>query len=84
MVEKISAVTLRVANIQAARTQGANAKRNVSITLRNESGQPVITWNLQKVVPVKYTGPNLAGKGGSDVAVEELVLSSEQLILPRK
>ena len=70
--------------MQAARTQGATAKRNVSITLQNDSGQPVITWHLQKVAPLKYTGPNLAGKGGGDVAIEELVLSSEQLILPRK
>ena len=59
----------------------SDVKRNVSITLQNEPGQPVITWNLQKVAPAEYTGPNLAGKGG-DVAIEELVLSSEQLILP--
>jgi len=33
-------------------------------------------WILQAVVPLKYTGPTLAGKGG-DVAMEEVVLSSE-------
>jgi len=70
--------------IQAARTNAANAKRNVSITQRDASGQTVITWQLQGVVPVKYTGPSLAGKGGGDVAIEELVLASERLVLPRK
>jgi hypothetical protein len=28
---------------------------------------------------MKYTGPTLAAKGGADVAMEELVLSSESL-----
>jgi phage tail-like protein len=70
--------------IQATRTNAANAKRNISITQRDESGQALITWQLQGVVPVKYTGPTLAGKGGGDVAIEELVLSSERLVLPRK
>jgi phage tail-like protein len=70
--------------IQAARTNAANAKRNVSITQRDQSGQALITWQLQAVAPVKYTGPSLAVKGGGDVAIEELVLSSERLVLPRK
>jgi phage tail-like protein len=92
-LQKISDVTLKrgVVDstelwnwIQAARTNAANAKRNVSITQRNEAGQALITWQLQAVVPVKYTGPSLAGKGGGDVAIEELVLSSERLVLPRK
>jgi hypothetical protein len=38
---------------------------------------PVATWKLAGVVPLKYTGPTLAAKGGGDVAMEELVLSCE-------
>ena len=30
-------------------------------------------------MPLKYTGPTLAAKGGGDVAMEELVLSIESL-----
>jgi phage tail-like protein len=67
--------------IQDTRTKGPDAKREVSITLRDEAGQPVQTWNLHNVVPLKYTGPTLAAKGGGDVAMEELVLSSEGLDL---
>jgi hypothetical protein len=36
-------------------------------------------WVLQGCKPMKYTGPTLAGKGGTDVAMEELVLSVEGL-----
>lgn len=36
-------------------------------------------WTLGNVVPMKYTGPTLAAKGGGDVAMEELVLSSESM-----
>lgn len=67
--------------IQQARTQGPDAKQEVSITLRNEAGKDVQTWNLHNVIPLKYTGPTLAAKGGGDVAMEELVLSSEGLDL---
>jgi phage tail-like protein len=52
-------------------------KRNVLITLNDELGNPVMRWNLVNARPMKWTGPTLAGKGGSDVAMEELVLSSE-------
>jgi hypothetical protein len=38
-------------------------------------------WNLRGVIPLKWTGPTLAAKGGGDVAMEELVLSAEYLEL---
>lgn len=63
--------------IVAARTTGVNAQCDVVITLNDESGAPVQQWKLRNVVPMKYTGPTLAGKGGGDVAMEELVLSAE-------
>jgi phage tail-like protein len=52
-------------------------QRNVRITLNDEQGTPVLRWNLINARPMKWTGPTLAGKGGSDVAMEELVLASE-------
>ncbi|MGE0222002.1 MAG: phage tail protein [Acetobacteraceae bacterium] len=51
--------------------------RNVSITLNDEQGNPVLRWNLINARPMKWTGPTLAGKGGSDVAMEELVVAAE-------
>ena len=64
--------------INAARTDGFKAKRIVTITMLDEArAGPVATWRLQGVIPLKYTGPTLAGKGGGDVAMEELVLSCE-------
>ncbi len=59
------------------RTNGVDAQRDMVITLRDEAGNPVQQWKLRGVVPMKYTGPTLAGKGGGEVAMEELVLSAE-------
>ncbi len=56
---------------------GYLAQRDVTITLCDEASNPVQSWKLRNVVPMKYTGPTLAGKGGGDVAMEELVLSAE-------
>ena len=61
------------------RTTGILAQRDVVITLRDEASNPVQSWKLRNVVPMKYTGPTLAGKGGGEVAMEELVLSAEGL-----
>ena len=52
-------------------------KRNVTITLQDEQRNPVIRWKLVNARPMKWTGPTLAAKGGSDVAMEELVIASE-------
>ena len=56
---------------------GILAQRDVIITLRDEAANPVQSWKLRNVVPMKYTGPTLAGKGGGEVAMEELVLAAE-------
>lgn len=89
LMHKVGDVTLKrgvvdsnefFAWIKQTREQGYKAKRDVVITLKDETGKPVRKWSLQSVIPLKYTGPTLAGKGG-DMAMEELVLSSEGMII---
>jgi phage tail-like protein len=89
-VHKVGDVTLKrgIVNsadlfewIEAVRRTGVVAQRTVTITLRDEASQPVQTWTLRGVIPLKYTGPTLAAKGGGDVAMEELVLSAEAMVL---
>jgi len=63
--------------ITETETTGILAQRDVIITLRDEASNPVQSWKLRGVVPMKYTGPTLAGKGGGEVAMEELVLSAQ-------
>ena len=66
--------------LEATRTTGVAAKKDsVVITLLDEQRTPVATWTLRSVSPKKLTGPTLAGKGGADVAMEELVLSAEKI-----
>lgn len=67
--------------LDAARTQGPDAQKTVKITLQDEAQNPVQSWLLRGVVPMKYTGPTLAAKGGGDVAMEEIVLSAEKMEL---
>jgi phage tail-like protein len=83
---KVSDVTLKRGVVNSmdlwdwmtqTRRQGVLAQRDVVITLRDEAGNPMQSWKLRNVVPMKYTGPTLAGKGGGEVAMEELVLSAE-------
>lgn len=85
-VHKVSDVTLKrgILNsktlfdwIKQTRTAGPAAQRNITITLLDEAQAPVQSWVLRGVIPMKYTGPTLAAKGGGDVAMEELVLSAE-------
>lgn len=63
--------------IAQVRRQSVGAQRVVTITLRDEAGEAVEAWKLRGCVPLKYTGPTLTGKGGGDVAMEELTLSVE-------
>ncbi len=67
--------------IKAVRKDSVGAQRQVIVTLNDEAGQKVQSWTLTGCVPMKYTGPTLAAKGGGDVAMEELVLSAEGIVL---
>ena len=87
-IHKVSDVTLKRGILNSktlfdwnsqTRTQGPAAQRNVTITLLDEAHTPVQTWVLRGVIPMKYTGPTLAGKGGGDVAMEEIALSAEAM-----
>lgn len=89
-IHKVSDVTLKrgIINsktvwdwISLVRREGVGGQKQVSITLFDEARNPVQKWILQGVIPMKYTGPTLAAKGGTDVAMEELVLSAEGLLL---
>jgi phage tail-like protein len=53
--------------------------RTVVIALMDESGAPACSWVLQRAQPKKWVGPTLSGKGGGEVAMEELHLVAEQI-----
>lgn len=89
-IHKVSDVTLKRGIVNSkdlwtwigdVRRHGRSKQRDVVITLRDEAGTDVQSWTLRGVIPMKYTGPTLAAKGGGDVAMEELVLSAEALEL---
>jgi phage tail-like protein len=69
--------------LDQARSGDPAAKRPVvEVKLKNEdptSSGAVVTWKLINAMPIKWTGPTLTAKGGSDVAIEELVLSVEHI-----
>ena len=68
--------------IDQVRKGDRSAMRSVTISLQDEAHQgPVMAWRLTRARPLRYTSPSLNGKGGTDVAVEELVLSCEDLVI---
>jgi len=59
--------------------EGQDARRDIKVELKSEDNQTVVmTWKLMGAQPMKYTGPSLNGKG-TDVAIEELGLSVEDI-----
>jgi phage tail-like protein len=59
--------------------EGRFQPRTVIITLHDEAGGNVCSWTLLAAQPKKWVGPTLAGKGGGEVAMEELHLVAQQL-----
>lgn len=56
---------------------GTPAPRDVTITLMDETRQPVASWRLYRAQPKRWLGPTLNAKGGDEVAIEELELVCE-------
>ena len=62
------------------RSGNMEAHATVLIELKSEDGSnTVAAWKLTRARPSKWTGPTLAAKGASDVAMEELVLVCEDI-----
>lgn len=59
--------------------EGTFDPRTVTIVLLDEARVPVCEFVLQRAQPKKWLGPNLAAKGGGEVAMEELHLVAERI-----
>jgi phage tail-like protein len=61
---------------------GKSKASKVVVTVpKGGPGTSAMRWKLRDVSIKKYVGPELNAKGGGDVAMEELVLSSEKVEL---
>jgi phage tail-like protein len=68
--------------IKEVREGSQAVKRSVTIQLQDEAkAATVMTWRLTNARPIRYTAPSLNAKTGTDVAIEELVLSCEDLTI---
>ena len=59
---------------------GNHQVQNVVVQLQDEAHNgPVFTFTLINARPIKYTAPTFNAKAGTEVAIEELVLSCEDM-----
>jgi len=55
---------------------GAVSRRAVTVSLLNETRDPVMTWKIKEAWPVKIEGPGLKSTG-TDVAIESVEFACE-------
>jgi phage tail-like protein len=66
--------------LKAAKDGTIAAKASIVIELLSEDRTATVaTWQLTNARPQKWTGPTLAAKGATDVAMEELVVVCEDI-----
>jgi phage tail-like protein len=70
---------LRLFEWLKATREGNYQPRTVTVVLLDEARHPACQWVLRVAQPKKWVGPTLAGKGGGEVAMEELHLVAEQI-----
>lgn len=57
-------------------------RRNITISLLNETHEPVVTWSLKNAFPIKYDGGSLNASDGQ-VLVESVELAYESFTVTR-
>jgi phage tail-like protein len=68
--------------MHSIRTGDHTLLRAVQVMLQDEAHEgPVMSWTLVNARPMRYTVPSFNAKSGTDVAIEELVLSAEDLVI---
>lgn len=68
--------------VDAIRTGTRQIIPTVTVQLQDEAHEgPKMTWKLLNARPIRYTAPSFNAKTGTDVAIEELVLSIEDLVV---
>jgi phage tail-like protein len=68
--------------VDAIRTGNHTVLNPVHVQLQDEAHNgPVFTITLINARPIRYTAPTFNAKAGTDVAIEELVLSIEDLTI---
>ncbi|MEX5301258.1 phage tail protein [Kocuria sabuli] len=55
---------------------GTAERRDVTVSLLNEEGDPVVAWKIRDAWPVKLEGPGLKSTG-TDVAIESVEFACE-------
>jgi phage tail-like protein len=55
---------------------GKTERKNGSIVLKNEAGEPALRWNFREGWPKKWEGPALKASG-NEVAIEKLEIAVE-------
>ena len=59
-------------------TIGAADRRDVTVMLLNEEGNPAMKWKISAAWPVKLEGPSLKSTG-TDVAIESVEFACERI-----
>lgn len=55
-------------------------KKDISIDLCDEKGNPLVRWKVSKALPLKMEGPSL-NAGGNDTAIESIELIAQDLLI---
>lgn len=63
-------------NVLGKGVNSPDYRKNILITLKDENGEPVVAWNIERAWAVKVTSPDLKSDA-NEVAIETIELAHE-------